>query len=321
MNFSNNPKHTDIQKVIGDAKEAVMCESRALEALSKSIDEQFFKASEILLECSGKIIVSGMGKSGHIGKKIAATFASTGKPSFFMHAAEAGHGDLGMVTNLDCLLLISYTGETKELLPILDYAHRFCVPVIALTGKKTSTLAKLSSVALILPDEPEACPLNLAPTTSTTMTLALGDALAIVILKKKGFTSGDFHTFHPKGSLGHQLQYVRGIMHKTVPLVSPDTRMHESILTMTQQGFGCVGVVESEKLIGIITDGDLRRHMSTDLLQKSSQDVMSKMPLTLFEHHIVSDALCIMNEKNITNMFVVDDENRPIGIVHIHDCL
>lgn len=302
------------------AKKTLWIESQALLALMSSLDHHFQAAIDLLFQTKGRVIISGMGKSGHMGRKIAATFSSTGRPSFFMHAAEAGHGDLGMVTPDDCLLLLSYTGETKELEPILTYAHRFGIPIISITGKSDSTLAKFSQISLILPQEPEACPLGLAPTTSTTMTLALGDALAVALLQKKGFTSQEFHNFHPKGSLGQQLKRIKMIMNKDLPLVSPQTNMQDVILVMSEKRVGCVGVTD-QQLIGMITDGDLRRHMSPNLLEKTAQDIMTKNPITIFEDDIVADILHLMNTREITNIFVTDKEKNPIGIVHIHDCL
>lgn len=301
-------------------REILLAESKALQSLANYLNTSFEDVVNLFFKTQGRIIVSGMGKSGHVGCKIAATFASTGQPASFVHAAEAGHGDLGMITKNDTLLLISYTGETKELSPIIDYAHRFSIPVVAITGKRQSTLAKLSNFVLALPQEPEACPMGLAPTTSTTMTIALGDALAVALLKKRGFSSQDFHTFHPKGSLGHQLQRIKSVMHKHLPLVECGTSMQEAILMMSSKGLGCVGVI-NDHLIGIITDGDLRRHMSPQLLEKSVEDVMTKNPVTLTEDHIIADALRIMSEKNITNLFVINENQHPVGIVHIHDCV
>jgi arabinose-5-phosphate isomerase len=305
-------------------REVVLAEAAALQQLAESLNETFDEAIEMIRATKGHLIVSGVGKSGHVGKKIAATFASTGQPSFFVHAAEAGHGDLGMVTKDDILLLISYSGEAKELHAIIDYAHRFSIPIIAICGKQACTLTRLANLALVLPDVGEACSMGLAPTNSTTLTMALGDALAVALLSSRGFSKHDFKLFHPGGNLGQQLKQVSDFMHKgeKVPLVTENTPMGECLVKMTYHGFGCVGVLgRDEKLVGIITDGDLRRHMSSKLLEQTASDVMTKNPVTLGEGLLMADALAIFEKKSITSLFILDENRKVLGLLHIHDCL
>ena len=305
-------------------RQVILAEASALQQLALSLDETFDKAIEMIQTTKGRLVVSGVGKSGHVGKKIAATFASTGQPSFFVHAAEAGHGDLGMITKDDILLLISYSGEAKELHAVIDYAHRFSVPIIAISGRKNCTLTRLSDLSLILPNVGEACPMGLAPTNSTTLTMALGDALAVSLLSSRGFSKHDFKLFHPGGNLGQQLKQVSDYMHKgeKVPLVNEETPMSECLVKMTHHGFGCVGVLNpEERLIGVITDGDLRRHMSSCLLQQSAKDVMTENPVTLEDGLLMADALAIFEKKAITSLFILDDTRKVLGILHIHDCL
>jgi arabinose-5-phosphate isomerase len=268
--------------------------------------------------------VTGMGKSGHIARKIAATLASTGTPAFFVHPAEAGHGDLGMIARDDVIIMISNSGETAELRAILDYAKRFDVKIIGLTSRAESTLSSLSDVALCLPDAREACPIGMAPTTSTLLQLAMGDALALALLEDRGFNAAQFKTFHPGGLLGAALTHVKEIMHKAprLPLVAPQTPMAEALVIMTQKSFGCLGIVDDHgKLIGILTDGDLRRHMSRGLIDQMIADVMTPKPHTITPEMLASEALEHLNTAKITALFVVDGENRPIGLVHVHDLL
>ena len=269
-----------------------------------------------------QLIVSGMGKSGLIGRKIAATLASTGQPSLFIHPGEASHGDLGMITKSDTLLLLSNSGETKELHDIMHYAARYHIPFIGMSSKKGSTLDKLSTVGIALPDVPEACPMGLAPTTSTTLMMALCDALAVTLLTWRGFTNKNFKQFHPGGKLGAQLLKVEEKMHKMkLPLVSEDTLMSEGLLQMTSGGFGCAGVLDDQKnLIGIVTDGDLRRHMESDLLAQKASTVMTKSPKTIEKDMLMAEALNIMETHKITALFVVENK-KPIGVLHIHDFL
>lgn len=283
----------------------------------------FAAAVAKLAAVGGRVIVTGIGKSGHVGQKIAATFASTGTPAFFVHPSEASHGDLGMVTPSDLILALSWSGETVELKPIITYSRRFSVPLIAITSRADSALGQQADVVLMLPRAREACPHGLAPTTSTTMQLALGDALAIALLEARGFTAHDFKVFHPGGSLGANLKYVSDIMHKAdrLPLVSIDETMPVALVTMTEKSFGCAGVVDAKgKLVGVITDGDLRRHMGDGLLQQPVSAIMTAKPKTVAPTMLASGALEMINSSRITALFVVD-RGKPVGIVHVHDLL
>lgn len=321
---------TSAKPVVGDARgdlasaqRVLRLEAAAIEALSRSLDQAFIHALDLIEHATGRIIVTGMGKSGHVARKIAATLASTGTPSVFVHPAEASHGDLGMITDHDVVVALSNSGETPELADLVTYAKRFEIPLIAVTGRAGSTLAEAADVALILPESPEACPMGLAPTTSTTVMLALGDALAVAMLQRKGFSADDFRVFHPGGKLGRFLLRVSSVMHTgdTVPLIGGDTPMAEALIMMTSKGFGCVGVVgENGRLEGIVTDGDLRRHMSNRLPSLLAKDVMTVNPKTIRPDALASEALGFMNARAITNLFVVEDD-KPVGIVHIHDCL
>lgn len=297
-------------------------EIEGLQALSASLDRKFAAAVEMISGLKGRLIISGMGKSGHIARKIAATLSSTGTPAYFVHPAEASHGDLGMITQGDGLLLLSNSGETKELHDIIAYAKRFRVPMIAMVRRKTSMLVEAADIALVLPEIPEASPVG-APTTSTTMMLALGDALAMALLKKHGFTAEDFNTYHPGGKLGQRFIRVRDLMHgpEELPLVQEETPMQEVLLTMTTKRFGCAGVLSKQGLLrGIITDGDLRRHMDNAILYQVASEVMTARPLTIRSGALAAEALQIMNDKSITTLFVCEEE-QPVGIIHIHDCL
>ena len=312
---------------LSEARRVLSLEAHALQKLQESLDENFLQAIAIISKSKGHVIVSGMGKSGHVARKIAATLASTGTPAFFVHPAEASHGDLGMISHDDVIFLLSCSGETSELSDIIAFSRRYHLPLIATTLRAESTLAKTANVTLLLPDIEEACPLQLAPTTSTTMMLALGDALATTLLKHRGFSPSDFGSLHPGGKLGQRLVHVEQIMHKDdrIPLMSPDTLMHEVVIFMSVKGFGTVGFIDDKgKLIGIITDGDLRRHMAADLLQKPARDIMSLNPLVIQASVLVEEALSFMNEKGKTGLFVIQGDGNnhyPIGFVHIHDCL
>lgn len=311
----------------------LMMEATALQALAADLSGDsgaaFGAALDLLEAVSGRVIVTGMGKSGHVARKIAATLASTGSPAQYVHPGEASHGDLGMITAKDAVLALSNSGETVELGDILAYSRRFSIPLIALTSRAGSTLAKTADVALVLPDSPEACPMGLAPTTSTTLMLALGDALAVALIERRNFSATDFSALHPGGSLGKRLQKVADLMHpgEEVPLVQAQTPMSEALLIMTRKSFGCVGVVEENsspgagRLLGIITDGDLRRHMAPDLLQYAVETVMTPAPKVIGPQALADEALALMNHRSITSLFVVDAEQRPVGIIHIHDCL
>lgn len=309
---------------LASAQKLLALEAEAIKSLSAHLDDNFSKAVELILKIKGRVVCSGMGKSGLIAQKIAATMASTGTPSMFVHPAEASHGDLGMVTRADCLLLLSNSGETQELTDILHYSRRFGIPIIGIAGRAPSTLFENSDIGLLMPQVPEACPLGLAPTTSTTMMLALGDALAIAILERKGFTAEQFRDFHPGGKLGHVLLRVEDIMHggDTMPLIPSYQKMSGAILEMSSKNFGCVGVIDVQgKLVGIITDGDLRRHMSGQLLEMLVDDVMTGNPRTIRQKALATEALALMNEKNITSLFVVSPDGKPVGLLHIHDIL
>ncbi|QQR70026.1 MAG: KpsF/GutQ family sugar-phosphate isomerase [Alphaproteobacteria bacterium] len=298
-------------------------EALALKALAESLDENFVQAVAILGAAKGRVVVTGMGKNGHIGNKIAATLASTGTPSYFVHPGEASHGDLGMVTRDDVVLALSNSGETVELTDFVTYCRRFSIPLVAITARRESMLARAADVLLLLPPVAEACPLGLAPTTSTTMTLALGDALAIALIEKRHFTATDFRKFHPGGALGKRLMTVRDLMHgePSIPLATPETPMSEALLTMSAKGFGCVGVVDADgKLIGIITDGDLRRHMNDSLLTRHVGEVMTPHPRSVLPSLLAAEAVGRMNDWRVTNLFVVE-EDRPVGVLHLHDCL
>ena len=280
-------------------------------------------AVQLIKDAKGRVIVAGVGKSGHVGQKVAATFASTGTPAFFVHPTEAAHGDLGMITDEDVVLALSWSGETAELKGIITYARRFTVPLISITSNRTSALGMQSDVVLELPKADEACPHGLAPTTSTTMQLALGDCLAVALLEAKGFTAHDFKAFHPGGSLGANLKYVTDVMHEgeALPLVGADAPMSEALVMMTSKSFGCAGIVdEAGKLIGVVTDGDLRRHMGDKLLSTKARDIMTANPKTAPSTMLASAALELLNASRITALFVVK-EDKPIGIVHVHDLL
>ena len=307
------------------ARSVLGTEAAGLRALAASLDGSFDQAVGLLAGCEGRIVVSGMGKSGHVARKTAATLASTGSPAFFVHPAEASHGDLGMVQPGDAVVLFSNSGETTELADLVAHARRFRMPLIAVTGRAESTLAKAADVVVLLPSAPEACSVTSAPTTSTTMQLALGDAFAVVLLTRRGFTATDFRAYHPGGRLGAQLRRVGELMHtgESVPLAEPGTPMQQALLLMTGKGFGCVGVVERGRLVGIVTDGDLRRAMGPGLLDQPVRAVMTAQPLTIAPDALAADALWMMNEgkRRITSLFVVDAAGGPLGIVHVHDLL
>jgi arabinose-5-phosphate isomerase len=313
------------QDSLGLARAVLTAEASALHALADALGQNFNDAVTILMKIKGRVVVTGMGKSGHIGRKIAATLASTGTPSLFVHPGEASHGDLGMIVREDAVLAISNSGETAELSDLIAYTRRFKIPLIAITSGGKSTLAEQADVALILPPVPEVCPMGLAPTTSTTMTLALGDALAVATLEHKGFTADDYRNFHPGGKLGDRLKRVADLMHKgdAIPTTRPDQTMAEVLVIITEKRFGCAGVVDPKtgKLAGIITDGDLRRSMAPDLLQRRADQVMTKNPMTIGPRMLAVEALNVLNENKRTNVFVVDDNGKPLGIIHIHDLL
>ncbi len=307
------------------AKRTIDKEIEALRMMEDELSENLTQALDLMQKIKGRIIVTGMGKSGHVGSKIAATLASTGTPSFFVHPGEASHGDLGMLTNDDCVIAISNSGETKELSDIILYCKRYGIPLIAMTKNVNSTLGQAGDILLKLPDDGEACPLGLAPTSSTTATMVLGDILAVRLLERKGFTKTDFKQRHPGGKLGSFLKKVADLMHKgdEMPLVHEDTPMQDALLVMTSKMLGCVGVIDKEgNLVGIFTDGDLRRCLGPDILTKTAQDVMTRNPKTISADVLAVEALNTMNTtgKGITQLFVLQ-EGKPIGIIHMHDCL
>jgi arabinose-5-phosphate isomerase len=307
------------------ARQVLRTESEALALAARVLDASFSRAVDLLVATRGRVIVAGLGKSGHVARKIAATLASTGTPAQFVHPNEASHGDLGMVTAADTLLMLSNSGETSELADLLVHAKRNGIPLVAITGGAGSTLATEADCVLLLPEAPEACPMGLAPTTSTTLMLGYGDALAVALMGRRDFSKDDFRVLHPGGSLGQALLRVGDIMHKgeALPLVSEVERMSEVVIVMTSKGFGCAGVIDGAgKLIGIITDGDLRRHMAPGLMGEMAARVMTHNPATIAKTALVAEAVHTMNagKKPITCLFVTDKE-RPIGIVHLHDCL
>lgn len=310
-----------------DVARAVLgTEAAGLRALAAALDGEFNRAVDILAGASGRVVVSGMGKSGHVGRKIAATLASTGTPALFVHPAEASHGDLGMVVAGDVVLALSNSGETPELADIVGHARRFALPIIAVTARAGSTLAVAADVVLLLPQAAEACPMGLAPTTSTMMQMGLGDALAVALLTRRGFTAADFRRFHPGGRLGARLRRVRDLMHAgdEMPLASPGLPMDRALLRITEKRFGCLGVTDAAgRLVGIVTDGDLRRHMGPDLLARQVEEVMTPDPRTIAPDALAAEALHAMNARGrlVTALFVVDPAGHPVGILHVHDVL
>ena len=307
------------------ARRVIRAEAAALELLHASLDETLSQAVDLLLNAKGRIIVSGMGKSGHVGRKIAATFASTGTPAHFVHPAEASHGDLGMLAQGDVVLVLSNSGETPELSDIIAYTRRFQIPLIGVASKAGSTLIKQSDVGLVMPDVAEACGTGIVPTSSTTMTLALGDALAVALMQHRNFTPARFHDFHPGGKLGARLMQVKDLMHAgaEMPLVAASSMMSQVLLEISQKAFGVVGVLDDQsQLAGIITDGDLRRHMS-GLLECRAGEVMTRNPTTIQPLALAEEALSRMNARKITCLFVLDPtrDGVPVGVLHIHDCL
>lgn len=313
---------TENERLLTAARATIDFEIDGLKAVAAALDETFLILIEKIAALKGRVIISGMGKSGHIARKIAATLASTGTPAHFVHPSEASHGDLGMITPDDLVLCLSNSGETHELRDIISYTRRFGIPLVALVRRDASLLVDAADIAVILPAVPEGSPVG-APTTSTTMMLAWGDALAVALMEKKGFSRDDFGVFHPGGKLGAQFIRVENLMHgaEELPLVDKNTPMQQAILTMTAKRFGCAGVVDaSGALMGIITDGDLRRNMGVNLMQKTAHEVMHANPVTVAEPMLAAEALAIMNSKSITCLFVLR-EKKPVGILHIHDCL
>ena len=305
------------------AKKVLQTEADALETLKNDLPNDFSDLVKLILNLNGRVIVSGVGKSGHIGNKIAATLASTGTPAYFVHSTEASHGDLGMITEKYLCLLISKSGETSEIFDIVAHARRFNIPVATISSNTESTLVKAADFKLCLPVVEEACPIGMAPTTSTTMMLALGDALAVALMEAKNFNTENFKVLHPGGKLGAKMMMVSQVMHKSdaLPLVETQTSMKETLLTMSARGFGIAAVVnEKDFLVGVITDGDLRRHIN-DLMSKTAGEIASLSPITVVKETFVVDALKLMQENKITVLIVTSAENKPVGILHIQDLL
>ncbi|MBT3989318.1 MAG: KpsF/GutQ family sugar-phosphate isomerase [Rhodospirillaceae bacterium] len=305
------------------AKQVLALEAAGLTGLAQSLNGALSEALDILQNLSGRIIVTGMGKSGHVANKIAATLASTGKPAFFIHPGEASHGDLGMIGDEDAVIALSNSGETPELSDIIAYTRRFKIPLISITSGANSTMATESDVALILPPAEEACVIGLAPTTSTTMMMAYGDVLAVVLMERQGFTAEDFKLRHPGGRLGLRLLKVADIMHSgaALPVAKGSDPMTEVLPEMTAKSLGCIGIIDDKgALAGIVTDGDLRRHMADDILNRTAAEVMTPSAKTIRPSALASEALQIMNDAKITSLFVAD-ENKVVGLLHIHDCL
>jgi arabinose-5-phosphate isomerase len=300
-------------------------EARALDALADGLGEPFEEAVRLIMACHGKVIVSGLGKSGHVGRKIAATFASTGTTAAFLHLAEAMHGDLGMASRGDVAILISQSGETAELEPVIDHFQHAQIPIIAITGHAGTMLAEAGKATLVLPHWPEVGPESVAPTTSTTMTLALGDALAMTVMRQRGFTRNDFGRLHPGGSLGARLRPVRRLMHgkKALPLTREDSSMHDTVVEMSAKRLGVIGVTDADgHLVGVITDGDLRRNIERGLDHRAAE-FMTRDPKTVGPDDLLDDALVLFDEYKITALFVVEEDGKgkkPVGVLHIHDC-
>ena len=315
----------DADQLTATGRRVIGIEADALRQLAASLTGSFAEAAALMLAARGRVILSGMGKSGHIARKIAATLASTGTPALYVHPAEASHGDLGMITRDDVVLLLSNSGETPELADLVAYTRRFAIPLIGIAGKPDSTLLRAADIALVLPPAPEACSVGLAPTTSTTMTLALGDALAVALMESRAFTPEDFAGLHPGGRLGARLAQVADLMHPDdeMPLIAAAAPMADALLEMTAKGFGVVGATDAAgALTGIVTDGDLRRHMA-GLLERRVSEVMTSGPRTIATTALASEALGVMNAHKITTLFATapGTPDRPAGILHVHDCL
>jgi arabinose-5-phosphate isomerase len=310
------------------ARRAIQIETKGMtsliEALDGALGHALTKAVETIAAASGRVIVSGMGKSGHIARKIASTMASTGTPAAFVHPAEASHGDLGMITTNDVVIMLSNSGESAELKDMLNYCARFSVPMIAITANADSTMGRSADIVLQLPKVQEACPNGLAPTTSTLLQLALGDAVAMALLEAKGFSADDFRNYHPGGKLGAQIKHARDIMHRgnELPLATNGTLLSDAIPILSEKKFGCLGVIDADDiLIGIVTDGDLRRHLGPDLTSRSVEDIMTKNPTTVHGDMLAAEVIEIINSKRITAVFVLDESRKPVGLIHIHDLL
>ena len=308
--------------IIDIAKNALKTEARALIKLSEKLPNDFTSLVDRIVAIKGRVIIAGVGKSGHVGRKISATLASTGTPSYFLHASEASHGDMGMIVEGDICILISNSGETTELRDLLNHIKRFSIPLAAISSKPDSTLIQAADFALILPKQPEVCPIGMAPTTSTTMMLGLGDALAVSLMHKRNFDAEQFQIFHPGGKLGAQMVRIQDLMHgkEKIPEVTPNMPMRDALLEMTSKGFGYAVVVQNKKVAGVISDGDLRRHID-DLMEKTVEEIATKKPITVSPDMFASEALSIMNAHKIGVLVVTDEHNHPKGIFHIQDLL
>ena len=310
-------------KILLSAKRTLAKELKSIKTLSSIFNNNFYKAVETIHNLKGRVIVTGIGKSAHIGNKISATLTSTGTPSYFIHATEASHGDLGSIKKNDCVIAISNSGETSELDNIVQFTKRFNIPLISITSNSKSSLHNNASIGILYKKPTEACPLNLAPTSSTTMSLIIGDCIAIALLELKGFKSDQFGSLHPGGNLGKDLKHVSDIMHigSSVPIAKLEDKMSKSLITMTKKSFGCIGVVDYKKnIVGVITDGDLRRKLNSKFFEKTAKDIMTKNPTLANKEMLVGEAINIMNAKKITSLFVCEGK-KPIGIIHIHDLL
>ena len=316
--------HESAAADLAAARRVLTTASAALTSLGEALDGDFTRAIGLMLASKGRVIVSGMGKSGHVARKIAATLSSTGTPAQFVHPGEASHGDMGAITRADVLLLLSKGGETAELSDLITYAKRFRIPLIAMACNPDSTLARAADVALLLPDAPESCAIGMAPTTSTTMMMALGDAIAVALMERRGFSHDQYRDFHPGGSLGRALVRVSDLMHagSEIPLAAPDTPMRDVLLTMASGRLGCVGIVDGKgALVGIVTDGDIRRHVD-GIEARTAADVMTRSPKIAHPDQLAAEALALMTEKKITQLFVLaPGTDAPLGVLHIHDCL
>ena len=311
------------KNIINSAKKTLITEVKGLRALSNIFNNTFYNAVRSIYNTKGRVIVTGIGKSAHIGNKISATLSSTGTPSFFVHATEASHGDLGSIKKKDSVIAISNSGETNELGNIINYTKRYNIPLISITSNSKSALHRKSNYGILYKKQNEACPLNLAPTTSTTITLVIGDCIAISLLEMRGFKQNQFRNFHPGGNIGKDLKKVSEIMHSKnkLPLAKENEKMSKVLIQMTKKSFGCIGVINNKnKLIGIITDGDLRRNMDSNFLNKKAYQIMTKKPTIADKNLLIGEAINIMNQNEITGLFVCE-KNKPIGIIHIHDLL
>lgn len=312
-------------KQLNSMKSSIKQQANAIMQLQNSIDDSVIKAVNLISKAEGKIVITGIGKSGHIGLKLSATLSSTGTPSLYINSNEASHGDLGLIQHNDILIALSKSGETKEMYPIINYAVKNKIRLIAITSNPNSFLANNSNITCLIPKIPEACPINLAPTTSTTMMLVLGDSMAMELMLKKKFNENNFKQFHPGGMLGHSLLQVKDLMHveSQIPLIGYKGTMRDALLKMTSYGFGCVGIINNYKdLIGIITDGDLRRNITKNFIDMSIDEVMTKNPLSIEPEENIKSAIKMMNDNKITALFVLNKKSKnPAGIIHIHDCI